>query len=140
MVAKDPPSLMPSDGKSVAINAVNEGLELPSEKETPLCPVPPATGSVSSKAVTEVALPKPDLESPKIGSRPTPSPRTDGTAGDGNSAGLSAKNCGSPGEPTRDALDEAIEELSAFKDLVCKKILLQGYALTCSSHWILMKI
>jgi hypothetical protein len=124
VTVKDLPSPISSDGKAVSIYLVNKGLDLPRKAETSLCSVAPAAEFISSKVVTEVASPGPGLESPKIGSQRTPAPRTDGTAGDEISADPSAVNCEIASCPTRDALDEAIEELAAFKDLVRKMILL----------------
>lgn len=106
-------------GKNVAHNnPVTQGIELPGRAENALCGISLSAEPVVLNGLSKAASHDSDPESPKVGPRCVPVPGNEGTAGNSYSASHSAMISKASNGASRDALDEAIEEVAAFKDLV----------------------
>jgi hypothetical protein len=95
---ENPSSSASSNGSSTSVNVISESGEPP----------------VSHVSSPEMAV-KSSEASPQ---RNIPAPGKEGTVGKTSSASKTGKMLDAPAEKNRDALDEAIEDLTAFKDLV----------------------
>ena len=106
-------------GKNVSHdNPVTQGLEQPERAENALCGTSLSAESVFANGLSKAASYEPDPKSPKVGPRCVPISGEEGTAGNSYSASHSAMISKASNEISRDALDEAIEEVAVFKDLV----------------------
>lgn len=76
------------------------------------------TQSTLSEGFSQTVSPEWDSEFPKVSPLDTSDSENGGSAGAGSSAVLNAVVPKAPIRTERDALDEAIEEVAAFKDLV----------------------
>ncbi len=101
-----------------------EGYEPPQRTDNPSCSASSDGSSISvnesgEPPVSHVGPPEMAVKSSEASpQRNSPAPGKEGTVGKTSSATKSGKMLNAPGEKSRDALDEAIEELTAFKDLV----------------------
>lgn len=106
-------------GKNVSYNnPVTQGFEQPGRAENALCGTSLSAESVFANGLSKAASHESDPKSPKVGPQCVPVPGKEGPAGNNYSASHSAMISKASNELSRDALDEAIEEVAVFKDLV----------------------
>lgn len=99
-------------------NGVTERFKQPERAETPHHAVSVSAKSTFSEGLSQAVSPEPDSESSKVSSWHAPGSGHGGSAGNESLAGFNAMIPKAPSQTSRDALDEAIEEVAEYKDLV----------------------
>ena len=108
------------DRKMTSSDKVIESLKQPGRAENGLCAISVSPNSATPGVLGQGVSPEPDFESLTGSSQRVPSSKT-GELAENGSLASSNSEIPKPSSPTsRDALDEAIEEVAAFKDLVWK--------------------
>ena len=103
---------------TTSYNEVTGGTKQSGRAETALCTIPVDANSTFSEGLSRGVSPEPDSESSQVSPRQGPASENVGSAANGSKAGFNTMISKAPSKPSRDALDEAIEEAAAFKDLV----------------------
>lgn len=107
-----------SDGKTTSSDKVTESLRKPGRAENGLSAISVGATSSILEGLGQAVSPNPLSESLNGSSQHAPSPETGESAGTRSPAGSDIMIPKLPGPTSLDALDEAIEEVAAFKDLV----------------------
>lgn len=104
--------------KTISCNGITESSKEPGRAENAFCAISVMANPTVPEALGQGVLTEPDFESLNGSSQHAPSSGTGESAGTESPAGSNIMIPKVPGQTGRDALNEAIEEVAAFKDLV----------------------
>ena len=99
-------------------NGVIKGSDQSRGAETALCIIPVSAESTCPEELSQAVSSESDSEFPNVSPQHAPGSRNRGSIGNSSPAVLDAMVPKAPIQTSCDALDEAIEEVAAFKDLV----------------------
>ena len=117
-----PPCPTSSEGRTTSHSIVNESDKQSGSAEIAVSAAPLSAESNDLNGHREGASPELNVESPVVSQRESPAHAKEGSAACEEEAGHSTTNYNEPDEASRDALDEAIEKVTAIKDLVWKSV------------------